>query len=418
MINTFDVIIIGAGAAGLACARELSGNGRHVCILEGRDRAGGRIDTRRIDGVPVPIELGAEFIHGESETTFPLVDAAALAVYRLPDTHCWSRNGKWTEISDFWKTVARVRRPISRLRHDISFDEYLRSRRGLAPRVREMAWNFVEGYHAAHADRISARALAASDDELDESPKQFRIHDGYAALIEFLVAGLHPQHAEIRFGTTVTDVTWSKDEVVVNGSVRAKQLVVTIPIGVWKAGTIRFDPPLAQKERVLTKLDAGHVMKIVFRFREPFWDASTNFVHSNDRLMPTWWTMAPMRAPILVGWAGGHAADALLAIPPASRIDRALDAMANAFAKKRRMLDEQLDVTYTHDWQADPFSRGAYSYALVGGNHAHHALAKPVDDTIFFAGEATSSSETGTVSGAIETGVRAAREVLRLGRRT
>ena len=409
MINTHDVIIIGAGAAGLACARDLSGRGKRVCVLEGRDRAGGRIDTRRIDGIAVPIELGAEFIHGESETTFAIVDAAALAAYELPDTHCWSRNGKWTPIADFWKTMAKVRRPIARLRRDQSFDEYLRSRRNLAPRIREMAWNFVEGYHASHADRISAKVLAASDDELNDAPKQFRIQSGYSAVIDVLAT----QCGDLRLGTTVTDVKWSKNGVVVNDTFRAKKLVVTIPIGVWKSGTIRFDPPLAGKERVLTKLDAGHVVKIIFRFREPFWDSSTNFVHTNDRLVPTWWTAAPMRAPILTGWSGGHSADALLAENTSSRVDRALDAMAKAFAKKRKSLDENLIATYTHDWQADPFSRGAYSYALVGGSHAHRALSKPIDNTLFFAGEATSSDETGTVAGAIESGYRAAKEVLR-----
>jgi len=408
VINTFDVIIIGAGAAGLACARDLSGRGKRVCVLEARDRAGGRIDTRRIDGLPLPIELGAEFIHGENETTFAIVDAAALAAYQLPDTHCWSRNGKWSPIGNFWATMAKVRRPIARLRRDVSFDEYLRSRK-LTPRIREMAWNFVEGYHAAHADRISARVLAASDDELNESPKQFRIQNGYSAVIDVLTT----QCGELRLGTTVTDVTWSKNEVVVNDTFRAKKLVVTIPIGVWKSGTIRFDPPLAEKERVLTKLDAGHVVKIIFRFREPFWDASLNFLHTNDRRVPTWWTAAPMRAPILTAWSGGHAADALLAENPTSRVDRALEAMANAFAKKRKTLEDNLIATYTHDWQADTFSRGAYSYALVGGSHAHRALGKPIENTLFFAGEATSSDQTGTVAGAIESGYRAANEITR-----
>ena len=407
MTNTFDVIIIGAGAAGLACARDLSGCGKRVCVLEARDRAGGRIDTRRIDGLPLPIELGAEFIHGESETTFAIVDAASLAAYQLPDTHCWSVNGKHTPIADFWTTLAKVRRPIARLRHDVSFDEYLRARK-LTPRVREMAWNFVEGYHAAHADRISARVLAAADDELNESPKQFRIQNGYSAVIDALA--LHA--GELRLGTTVTDVRWSKNEVIVNEAFRAKKLVITIPIGVWKSGTIRFDPPLAEKERVLTKLDAGHVVKMIFRFREPFWDATLNFLHSNDRLVPTWWTAAPMRAPILTGWSGGHAADALLAENTSSRVDRALDAMAKAFAKKRKALEDNLITTYTHDWQADTFSRGAYSYALVNGNHAHRALGKPIDNTLFFAGEATSSDQTGTGAGAIESGYRAANEVL------
>jgi len=411
-VSRFDAIILGAGAAGLACARELSGAGKRICLIEARDRAGGRIDTRHIDGLPIPIELGAEFIHGESETTFPIVDAAGLAAYQLPDTRFWSERGKLTRIANFWRDLAKIRKPIARLKRDVSFDEYLRSRRGLTPRMRKMAWHFVEGYHAAHADRISARTLATSDEETEETPKQFRIADGYDALIRWIVAGVSPERSEIRFGTIATLVQWSKSEVVVNETFRARKLVITIPIGVWKSGTIRFDPALADKERALTKLDSGHVVKIIFRFREPFWDAEKNFVHTNDRLMPTWWTSAPMRAPILTGWAGGHAADALLAENPDARVDRALDAMARAFGEKRTKLDDRLVDAYTHDWQSDPFSRCAYSYALVGGTSAHRALARPIDDTLFFAGEATNGEETGTVSGAIASGKRAAREIL------
>lgn len=197
-----------------------------------------------------------------------------------------------------------------------------------------------------------------------------------------------------------------------NDTYRAKKLVITIPIGVWKSGTIRFDPALAEKERIAAKLESGHVVKIVFRFREPFWDDSKNFIHTNDRLVPTWWTTAPLRAPILTGWSGGHAADALLAESESGRIDRALDAMSRAFAVKRRRIDDLLIGSYTHDWQADPFSRCAYSYALVGGSTAHRAFGRAVDATLFFAGEATSSDETGTVAGAIESGRRAAKEIL------
>jgi monoamine oxidase len=154
------------------------------------------------------------------------------------------------------------------------------------------------------------------------------------------------------------------------------------------------------------------VVKIVFRVREVFWPHGANFVHTDDRRMPTWWTSAPLRAPILTGWSGGHAADALLAETPEARIDRALEAMAAAFNMTRNTIDDLLAATYTHDWQSDPFSRCAYSYALVGGSHAHRSLAKPIAQTLFFAGEATSGDQTGTVAGAIDSGRRASKEVL------
>jgi monoamine oxidase len=439
----FDAIVIGAGAAGLAAARALSGRGKRVCLLEGRDRIGGRVHSLHISGLPLPIELGAEFIHGEAATSFSIVGAAGLLACELPDNHWWSRGGRWTLVRDFWGEIDRVRRRIGALRRDVSFDEFLRTRRNLAPRLRERARMFVEGYHAAHADRISALVLRTSDEEQNDpnGNRQFRLAGGYDALLHWLRAGLDPERCELRLGTAVTEIGWSSRGVTarcrrgtLEESVRARTAVITIPVGVWKApseqpGAIRFDPPLEEKERALSRIEAGHVVKITFLFRERWWDdpafldartpakqrdsaGPLNFLHTTDGSMPTWWTTAPLRSPLLTGWAGGHAADALLAEPADARAGRALDSMARAFGVPRRMLEKQLAGSFTHDWQADPFSRGAYSYAAVGGSEASRLLARPIGGTLFFAGEATSRDETGTVAGAIESGIRAANECI------
>ena len=415
----YDAVIIGAGAAGLAAARALSGAGKRICLLEARGRIGGRILSLHLPDLPLPLEWGAEFIHGESETTFSIVDAAALAAAQLPDDHQWSRNGKWEPIENFWEDVAKVRAKIGDRKRDVSFTEFLRSRRDVSPRLRELSISFVEGYHAAHAERISAQVLKAADSEQEGSNEQFRLAAGQDALIAWLRAGLDPQRCDLRLGTVAEHVQWSEGNVVVGcrsaqtgqrERLRARALIVTIPIGVWKAGDLTFDPPLADKERALALLEAGHVVKIAFRFRERFWP-DINFLHSDDRYVPTWWTSSPFRSPVLTAWSGGHAADALLAESEDARIDRALDAMSRAWCVPRKRIDTLLIGTYTHDWQRDPFSRGAYSYAAVGGQNAAAQLAKPLRKTLFFAGEATSSDETGTVAGAIESGFRVAREM-------
>jgi monoamine oxidase len=442
-VSRYDVVIIGAGAAGLAAARALSGAGKRICLLEARDRIGGRVSTLHLPDLPVPIELGAEFIHGQSATTFSIVDAAALAAMELPDNHWWSRDGSWERV-DFWDHIDRVRAKIGKRKRDLSFEVFLRSQRNLAPLTRTLVRGFVEGYHAAHADRISTLILKGADSEQeqdDPGQRQFRLAGGQDALIEWLRAGLDHSHVDLRLGTTAVAVEWSQRAVSVEcrtretqamQRIRASALIVTIPIGVWKAprdqeGAIRFDPPLREKERALEKIEAGHVVKIAFRFRKPFWEepgfvterartknaGPLNFVHSNDRFMPTWWTTAPVRSPILTGWAGGPAADALLAEGAEAMTDRGMEALSRAWNVPRRRLDSLLTGTFTHDWQSDPYSRGAYSYAAVGGSGAHAALAKPLRGTLFFAGEATSGDETGTVAGAIESGRRAARELLR-----
>ena len=409
----FDVAVIGAGAAGLAAARVLSGAGKRVCVLEARPRVGGRVYTLHHSDLPLPIELGAEFVHGESAATFRIVDAAALIACELPDDHWWSRDGKREEIRDFWGRIDAIRSKIGALKRDISFAEFLRTQK-FPPRTRELACNFAEGYHAAHADRISARVLRSADSEQAEPDgnKQFRIANGQDALIEWLRAGLDPDRVELRLNTPVERIAWEKGAVVIDDNLRAKAAVITLPIGVWKAGTVQFDPPLPEKEAAIAKLEAGHVVKIAFRFRERWWD-ELNFLHTTDRFMPVWWTTAPVRSPILVGWAGGHAADAMRAEGEDAMIDRALGAMASAFGVSRKKIDGLLAGTFTHDWQKDPFSRCAYSYAAVGGENAHAALAKPVRQTLFFGGEATSGDQTGTVAGAVDSGLRAARETLR-----
>ena len=418
---TFDVAVIGAGAAGLAAARTLSGAGKRVCLIEARQRAGGRISTLHLPDLPVPIEFGAEFLHGEAASTFEIVDAAALPVYELRADQWFSHDGSFTRIRDFWGEMNRVRARIGRLKHDVSFAEFLRKQRGLSPRTRKLACNFVEGYHAAHADRISALALRLAPGEAEGEFPQYRLASGYDSVIAWMRAGLDPNHVELRFGSVAKRVQWSKGSVEIDCgafSVRARAAIITIPIGVWKAprdqeGAIVFDPPLREKERALAHLETGHVVRITFRFRERFWEKHRfTFVHTNDRFMPTWWTSAPMRSPLLIGWAGGHCADALLAERP-SLIDRALDSMSRAFGVPRRQLDALLAGTWMHDWQSDPFSRGAYSYAGVGGAGAHEKLAKPIQNTLFFAGEATSKDETGTVAVAIATGYRAAQKLLK-----
>ena len=137
-----------------------------------------------------------------------------------------------------------------------------------------------------------------------------------------------------------------------------------------------------------------------------------NFLHAPGAEIPTWWTAQPIRGPVLTGWVGGVRAETLLSEDPASRLERSLVALSDILAVPRRELEEQLASWASHDWRADPFARGAYSYLGVGGFNAPRGLARPVDGTLFFAGEATTADMIGTVAGALASGRRAAREAL------
>jgi len=442
-----DCLVVGAGAAGLAAARDLSQAGLRVTVIEARPRVGGRILTLHDPRAPVPLELGAEFIHGEAADTLPVAQAAGLAVLELPDSHEIVTAGRFKPMGDFWEIVDRMNHDLARRvasrGKDFPVSEYLESASVPASR-RGILRDFVQGFYAAHPERLSAQSLAAeteggSGEERDEvEGKQFRIANGGDALMKWLRDGLDPERTEVRLSTVAEGVQWKRGTVSVacrSGagaplpSVSARTALVTLPLAVLKAGTVRFDPPLRAKQRALEGLETGQVFKIVLRFRQAFWEkaeflkerressgsdgSGLSFFHANGAEVPTWWTSLPVRSPVLTGFVGGVPAEQLLAEEPPLRLERTLVALSDILAVPRRELEELLDASASHDWRADPFARGAYSYIGVGGAGAPRALARSLERTLFFAGEATDGDQIGTVSGALASGRRAAREVLR-----
>jgi monoamine oxidase len=438
----FDAVVIGAGAAGLSAARALSQAGRSVAVLEARTRIGGRIFTVPDPEWPLPVELGAEFLHGKAESTREIARAAGLAVVELPDEHLWADGGRLRSMGEVWSRLARVMKRIPTRGKDVSFEEFL-ARQRLPSSARAVARLFVEGYYAAHLERVSARSLSGGMDEDEESQRQYRLAEGYFAVLQWLRAGLDPERTELRLACVAGEVAWRRGEVEVAcrsaiGStlpvVRAKTAVVTLPLGVLKAatgdpGAVRFDPLPPALRGVLEKLEVGQACKLVLRFRESFWDepgflrkrlvkgrgtepSRIDFLHDREGDFPTWWMANPWRVPVLTAWAGGPRADALAPLEETALVDRALAGLARMLQVPRGRLDGLLESWRVHDWRRDVYSRGAYSYVGVGGASAPRALARPVEGTLFFAGEATEPDEMGTVAGAIVSGQRAARAVL------
>ena len=439
-VSDFDVIVIGAGAAGIAAARRLSNAGIDTLLIEARDRIGGRVYTHHPSGSPLPIELGAEFIHGDVDETLSIVRAAKLPLIQLPDEHLEVRQSKLVPIRDFWGEIDKVRRLVPKQK-DLSFAEFL-DRRKITPRLRRLAADFVEGYHAAELDKISAVSLALTDDEVagESSNHQFRLVLGYDSVIRTIFDACNAEKLTLRLSTEVQRVEWKKGSVAVHCSgvtgneeaFSAKRAVVSLPIGVLRAGSVRFLPELRAKRNAIDLIESGHIFKVVLTFREELWDEellkrrSSNedvaakglqFVHDHDADVPTWWTQAPLRAPVITGWAGGAKAKRLLGEPRETALERALDALSSVLDLPRKALEQQLDAWHLHDWSADPFSRGAYSYVTVGGTTAQKRLAATVEDTLFFAGEATEPDQTGTVAGAVASGERVAKGIIAIQKR-
>lgn len=429
-MNDIDAIVIGAGAAGLATAARLVEAGQRVLVLEARDRIGGRVWTRTEPGLPAPLELGAEFIHGASPATFALLARAGRAAMDTPGVHWRERNGRLAPGDDDFDGLGALMKGTSRLRRDVSFDEFLA--RARAPeRVKSVARMMVQGFDAADPARVSVQSIAAewSGDAGTEAP-QFRPIGGYGPLLDALAAALTPERAQLRLGAVVRGVRWRRGRVDVAADtpagplqVRARRAIVTLPLGVLQAcdgepGHVAFDPPLTAKSDALAGLAPGPVLKLVLRFRTAFWDEfdrgryrNVSFWHFPGAPFPTYWNALPVRAPLVTAWAGGPRTAELGTRDLATLVDRALAPLERAMPD-RRWRDE-LVGSWVHDWQRDVFARGAYSYVCVNGAHARRSLARPLAGTLFFAGEASDvDGESGTVAGALQSGERAARQVL------
>jgi monoamine oxidase len=435
----FDVVILGAGAAGLAAAAELARSGKSALVLEARDRIGGRVWSLDVPGLPVPVELGAEFIHGRPAATFSLMRQAGIAAIDAPIVRLAVRDGKLRPRGEgVYESIQRIlRRHIGALgKKDVSFESFLaRGRHGLSAEARTFARMRVQGYDAADPARASARAIAEEWGVEDAaSSGHFRPQGGYGALLAVLAGGLRGSRVELRLQSVVRAVRWKRGAVEVEGAVLGKtfratalRAIVTLPLGVLKlpsraAAAVRFMPPLTEKRPALDGLVSGAVIKAALLFRTPFWEeldaaryGEVSFFHSPQAAFPTFWTALPERAPLLIAWAGGPKAARLADATAPDIVHQAVTSLASVFGK-RSGIEKRLAAAWVHHWQQDPFACGAYSYVAVGGHGARRALAEPLRDTLFFAGEAADfEGEHGTVAGALQSGTRAAREVLRAG---
>lgn len=421
MNNSFDVLIVGAGVAGLTAAQELSAAGLRVLLLEARDRVGGRIFTHHT--AKYPVELGAEFAHGCPPQIFSLVKEEGLRLAELEWKVARRKDNRWTDGSEVLDSAERLMADMRTGQADESFQEFI-DHTEASPAVKEQALGFVEGFHAADPRRVSVHSLIKSNmaDEQIEGDRQFRFAEGYESLVKAISRRINWERCDLRLGTPAAEIHWDTRRVLCKTSagddVQAAQTIITVPLGVLKAGGLRFTPALPQKEKALQKLEMGSAVRANLCFRGKFWESEprlrdVSFMVTDDPYFPAWWTSHPLPFPLLTGWAAGRHAVALGNLDPEQVIHRAVESLAQTFGMDVARLKGELENGFTHNWQADPFSRGAYSYALVGGSDAGAELGVAVDKTLFFAGEATDSSgHNGTVHGAIESGKRAAREVL------
>ena len=474
----YDTIIIGAGIAGLYIAQLLRAQGQTVLVLEARDRIGGRLFTRTdladVTADSHPIELGAEFVHGLPPELVTLINEQDFEpregeFLSVGSSGTGSDNHLDSEAPEFFATLGAIFRvligdlPLLQ-KVDLSFAAYLAKK---FPELRAAEWarvnQYIEGYHGADIQLISARSLAIIEKEAAESnvmAETFFFRGGYHRLVQKIAteigggATIRLQHIVQRIdwdatGATVyvnqpsfnTDETRPQD---LNGlgdsavlRLRARSVVITVPVGVLQGassrlgkltavppqqplpGEITFNPPLpTEKLQAIHHLKMGLTVKIHYVFRTPFWRKIPGKIGGGWKILidqnaptpgpKTWW----QRGNSLIGCVGGKVAGEWPDPTPAQLRSTGIAAIARLFKIPPAEIEEYLVGIYTHNWTTDPFARGVYHYALVGGDQAPAILGQPVSETLFFAGEATQTGGfAGTVNGALLSALRVEREI-------
>ena len=439
-MDQLDVAVVGAGVAGLAAAGELRRRGFRTAVLEARDRVGGRVLTYRDERVPLPIELGAEFLHGETPETDRVLRDAGLVALDLSGEHWRAENGRILPHRDLWSKIDRVLGLIDPEKPDQSFADFLARRPGGRSRApdRKAALRYVEGFNAADATRMSAKSLAPQGGEApsESARRAGRVASGYGRMVEWMA---HRLEEDVHLETPVTGIEWSRGQVELEVQTRAdddltprisaRAVIVTVPLSVLKAppeepGGLRFLPELPPRVRqTLALLEMGTVLRLPVWFQDLPWTRPLpglakgknlerlGFLHTADPTFNVWWSAYPARAPLAVAWSGGPPAEALARQGRSAIEGAALRSLATQLGVSRRRIDAAVLDLWMHPWHEDPWSRGAYSYPLVGGADAARKLARPVEGTLFFAGEATDAGgRNGTVEGALASGLRAAKQ--------
>jgi monoamine oxidase len=415
-----DTLIIGGGIAGLSAARQLTEAGLRVTLLEARDRLGGRIYTQHAAGFPV--ELGAEFVHGRPQEIFGLAAEAAVPVVPVEGSFRRKINGAWADSGHLMENVDQLFARLPAGGPDQSFRHYL-DRSGADDGLKQQALRYVEGFHAAEPSVISAQSLRRDSraEEAIEGDHQYRIGSGYESLVRAVAERIDRGRCDTVTNTAVREIVWRRGQVIARTATTeylAPRAIITLPLGILKSNSVVFSPALPEKQNAIGFLEMGPVIRVCLCFRDKFWErdsemANLSFLFTDDRQFPTWWTSNPLPYPILTGWAAGPNAATHTGRSDAEICQSAVQALGRIMELRGPELQEQLTGVFMHNWQADPFSLGAYSYTAVGGMDATRTLAAPVDNTLYFAGEATNGDGySGTVHGAIATGLRAAKELI------
>lgn len=407
------IIIIGGGAAGLMAAYKLSAQNNKVILLEAADRLGGRIHTYTNDSFSMPVELGAEFVHGKLPVTLGLLKEAGIKYYKVAGKTINLRKGeseKENSYNDRWNEALKQ---MKALKHDMPLSEFLIKyfNDDKYAHLRNSVKGFAEGFDLADVSKAST--LSLYNEWAHEDDVQYRIDGGYIQLLNYFEAESKKKGCVIYNNCCVKKINWSKNEVSIltmcSRYFKADKIIITVPLSALQANAsdvnyIEFEPAINNYLNAAKNIGFGTVLKFILEFDEPFWNnqyKNVGFIFSNENI-PVWWTQLPNRQPILTGWLGGLKALELKNKTDEELLMQSLQALAASFALPVEVLHKKLKAHKIINWTNIEHIYGGYSYNMVGSVESKKILQQPVDNTIFFAGEGTYEGESeGTVEAAL-----------------
>ena len=406
MSGEVDIVIVGAGAAGVGAARRLADSGRSFLVLEARSRVGGRAWTVTGQGGH-PIDLGCHWLHSADRNPWvPVAEKLGFAIDRsLPP---WGRQSgnlafrpdEQVQFRDdreaFWERVhaaaeAGEDRPAADFADPAS------------------RWNPLISAGSTWANGVEPDRLSSLDHwNYDDSGVNWRMPAGYGGLVAAHAAGL-----PVVLDCPVSVIDHAGPQVRLEtpqGTVRASAVIVTIPPTLLLAGQLRFRPELPDKLAAAAGLPLGLADKLYMALDRPELVPEEGHLYGRiDRTDTGAYHLRPFGRPYIEGYFGGAVARQLEAGGMAAFFAHAADELAGLLGNDIR---GHLHPMRSTAWDRDPLALGSYSYALPGRAGARRQLAEPVDGRIHFAGEACSAHDFSTAHGAYLTGIAAAEQAL------
>lgn len=394
-----DIIIIGAGAAGLMAARELSPF-FNVTILEAQEVIGGRIHT-----IGPSMEAGAEFVHGRLPVTLGLLKEAGLSYTPAEGEMYTAEGGEWKQEEGFIEGWDELLDKMGTLTKDMTLMEFLETYYAdhKYADLRDEMIRYVQGYDLADPSKVSMFSLY--NEWSAENDVNFRVDKGYCEMINFLAKG-----CTIITNSPVQKITWEQGNVKVvtaDKTYTAQKVIITASLGILQHNIIRFSPAIDDYMNAASHIGYGSVIKILLEFAAPFWKEDTGFIFSKEKV-PTWWTQIPNKTPVLTGWLGGPPAEHFKQVSKEDILKIALDSLSGLTQKEL----PPLVSSHIYNWADNPQMLGAYSYDTPMSDNARKLLNTPVADTIYFAGEALyEGKHPGTVEAALVSGKNVAQMI-------